>query len=1075
MRNGAFTGRRLSIPFSRIPDLLEHQAERIPDEPAILAPGRVPLTYSLLYQHVQKTARSLRALGIGRRDRVAIVLANGPELPVAILAVAASATCAPMNPAYQSDDAEKYFADLRLNALITQADIDSPARRVALSRGVRIIDLSPALDAEAGLFTLWSDHEDAAVDESVRPDHVAILLTTSGTTSRPKVVPQTHANICAGAFGNVAALNLTENDRCLNVLPLFHGHGLDATVIASLAAGASVVCTPGLDAKQFCKWLTDFRPTWYSAVPTMHQAILAQATQIRERKPDCQLRFVRSSAAPLPPRLFKELEQTFETPVIEFYSMAELAGAPIACNPLPPSQQKPGSVGTPVGLDVTIRDDGGDVLPSGQTGHIVVRGPGLISGYDCNPEATRDAFADGWFKTGDVGSFDEEGYLFLTGRSREMINRGGEKIAPRQVDEVLLEHPAVAEAVTFAVPHPTLGEDVAAAIVLRPLATASPKDIRQFAKARLAEFKIPREVLFVNEIPKGPTGKVQRVGLAATLGLGSGTEGSPAYVAPRTALEKALAEVWAEILHLEKIGIHDDFFALGGDSLMATRVLIRLSEIMHFEVELSSIFEAPTIAELAERIEILIHAAAPPRSPLATERVPRQNGIAAASFTQERIWELQNLLPELPFFNVLNVLRVTSSCDVVVLERSINDIVRRHEILRTTFTAVDGRCVQVVAPELIIPLRFDDLRALPPLKIEAAVHELVREELSHSFVLERSPLIRTRLVRLTEHSHLLLIAMAGIIEDGWSLGVLVNELVALYEAFSAGRASPLAPLPIQYADFADRERRWRSYPNIVAQLTYWEEQLRDPLPVMTFNRGRRKRKIDDFTTAQRQVVLPAKLSEAAKNFSQREGVTLFMTLMAALKTLLHCYTGMDDIRVATDVANRNRPETEGLIGPIANTVVLRTNLAGDPSAREVLRRVRATTLGALANQDIPFDAVVEVLERDRAIDPAAVAQVKMSLQNSSLRAVSGSDHGLGLEEVVPGMALPLVTVTTFDVTFTLRESAKGLVGTCEYKPHLFRAEAIERLLQDFQQVLERMVVQPERPISVITASSNRRS
>ena len=861
----------------------------------------------------------------------------------------------------------------------------------------------------------------------------------------------------------------------MNVLPLFHGHGLDATVIASLAAGASVVCTPGLDTKQFCTWLTDFRPTWYSAVPTMHQAILAQATQICERKADCRLRFVRSSAAPLPPRLFKELEQTFETPVIEFYSMAELAGAPIACNPLPPRRQKPGSVGIPGGLDVTIRDDDGDILPFGQTGHVVVRGPGLISGYDGNPGATRDAFADGWFKTGDVGFFDEESYLFLTGRSREMINRGGEKIAPRQVDEVLLEHPAVAEAVTFAVPHPTLGEDVAAAIVLRPLATASPKDIRQFAKARLAEFKIPREVLFVKEIPKGPTGKVQRVGLAAKLGLGSGTEGSSAYVAPRTALEKALAEVWAEILHLEKIGIHDDFFALGGDSLMATRVLIRLSEIMHFEVELSSIFEAPTVAELAERIETLIHAAAPPQSPSAIDRVPRQNGIAAASFAQERIWELQNLLPELPFFNVLNVLRVTSSCDVAVLERSINEIVRRHEILRTTVTAVDGRCVQVIAPELIIPLRFDDLRALPPLKIEAAVHELVREELSHSFVLERSPLIRTRLVRLTERSHLLLIAMAGIIEDGWSLGVLVNELVALYEAFSAGSASPLAPLPIQYADFADRERRWRSYPNIVAQLTYWEEQLRDPLPVMKLNRGRRKRKTNDFTTAQRQVVLPAKLSEAAKNFSQREGVTLFVTLMAALKTLLYCYTGMDDLRVATDVANRNRPETEGLIGPIANTVVLRTNLAGDPSAREVLRRVRATTLGALANQDIPFDAVVEVLERDRAIDPAAVAQVKMSLQNSSLRGVSGSDHGLGLEEVVPGMALPLVTVTTFDVTLILRENAKGLVGTCVYKPYLFGAEAIERLLQDFQQVLERVVVQPERPISVITASLNQRS
>ena len=339
-------------------------------------------------------------MGIGRHDRVAVVLPNGPELPVAILAVATSATCAPINPAYQSDDVEKYFSNLQPTALITQAGIDSPARRVALSRGVRVIDLLPTLDAAAGLFTLAGKRLGASVDESALPDHVAVLLTTSGTTSRPKIVPQTHANICAGAFGNVAALNLTENDRCLNILPLFHGHGLDATVMASLAAGASVVCMPGLDTKQFCTWLTDFRPTWYSAVPTMHQAILAQATQIRERKVDCRLRFVRSSAAPLPPRLFKELEQTFETPVIEFYSMAELAGAPIACNPLPPRRQKPGSVGIPVGLDVTIRDDDGDILPFGQTGNVVVRGPGLISGYDRNPEATRDAFADGWFKTG---------------------------------------------------------------------------------------------------------------------------------------------------------------------------------------------------------------------------------------------------------------------------------------------------------------------------------------------------------------------------------------------------------------------------------------------------------------------------------------------------------------------------------------------------------------------------------------------------------------------------------------------------------------------------------------------------
>jgi hypothetical protein len=383
--------------------------------------------------------------------------------------------------------------------------------------------------------------------------------------------------------------------------------------------------------------------------------------------------------------------------------------------------------------------------------------------------------------------------------------------------------------------------------------------------------------------------------------------------------------------------------------------------------------------------------------------------------------------------------------------------------------------MQVIAPELTVPLTFDDLRALPAEKVEAAVHEFVRGELSHAFVLERSPLIRTRLVRLAERSHLLLIAMAGMIEDGWSLGVLVNELTALYESFSAGRASPLMPLPIQYADFAESERRWRSYPNIVAQLTYWEAQLRDPLPVMNLTRGRRKRKIDDFTTARRQVALPPKLSEAAKNFSQREGVTLFMTLMAALKTLLHCYTGVDDVRVATDVANRNRPETKELIGPIANTVILRTSLRGDPTVREVIRRVRATILGALANQDVPFEAVVEALERERGIDPAALAQIQMSLLGSSMLAVSGSHGGLGLEEVVPGMALPLVTVETFHVTLILRDSAEGLVGTCVYKPDFFGARAVDRLLRDFQGVLECMVVQPTRPISEMAVSSKRRN
>jgi hypothetical protein len=512
---------------------------------------------------------------------------------------------------------------------------------------------------------------------------------------------------------------------------------------------------------------------------------------------------------------------------------------------------------------------------------------------------------------------------------------------------------------------------------------------------------------------------------------------------------------------------------LGGDSIHATRVLIRLDEILHVEAEVSLIFDAPTVAEMAEHIEPLIRTTtAASQAPSAIARAPRYDGTASPSFTQERLWHLQQLLPDLPFFNALYLLRVTPSCDAAVLERGINEIVRRHEILRTTFAAVDGGCMQVIAPQLAVPLAFDDLSAMPHAKMETTVREFVRQELSHSFDLENGPLIRTRLVRLAEHTHFLLITMSGLTEDGWSLGVLADELAALYDAFAAGRASPLAPLPIQYADFADWQRRWRSYPDLVAQLAYWEGRLHDPLPVMQLAGNSRAADNDDFSTARRQVALPAELSEAAKDFSQREGVTLFMTLVAALNTLLHRRTGEDDVRVATDVANRNHPQTEGLIGLVANTVILRTSLHGDPTAREVLRRVRATTLGALANQDLPFELVVEALERDRAIDPAALAQVQISLQTHSLRPVASSGHGLAFEEVDPSMMLPLLTMTTFGVILMLRDSTKGLVGTCVYKPHLFSADAIDRLLGDFQQVLEHMIAQPERAISMIPVSSN---
>jgi acyl-CoA synthetase (AMP-forming)/AMP-acid ligase II len=346
------------------------------------------------------------------------------------------------------------------------------------------------------------------------------MLHTSGTTSRPKLVPLSQINLTTSARNIAASLDLTAADRCLNVMPLFHIHGLIAAVLSSLGAGGAVVCTPGFDAFKFFDWLRDSKPSWYTAVPTMHQLILQRARGRGDVIESNRLRFLRSSSAALPPSLMEQLEQAFDAPLVEAYGMTE-ASHQMACNPLPPGERKPGSVGRGTGVELAVMDERGALLPGGDSGEVVIRGASVTRGYESNPEANAGAFADGWFRTGDQGYLDSDGYLFLTGRLKEIINRGGEKVSPREVDEVLLQHPAVEQAVTFAVPHPRLGEEVAAAVVLLGGETAGERELREHAARHLAGFKVPRRIVFVDEIPKGPTGKLQRIGLAQQLGLGS--------------------------------------------------------------------------------------------------------------------------------------------------------------------------------------------------------------------------------------------------------------------------------------------------------------------------------------------------------------------------------------------------------------------------------------------------------------------------------------------------------------------------------------------------------------------------
>lgn len=491
------------------------------DLPAIGAPGRDWLSYDGLRALTGEVTKSLNGFGVDADDRVAIVLPNGPEMATAFACVAQVATTAPLNPAYREDEYAFYLEDLKAKALLVEDGYDGPAFQAARTLGMAIIRLSVPDGAPAGYFTLSSDMSGPARTRAPEASDIALILHTSGTTSRPKIVPLLQSNVAASAQHIRASLDLETRDRCMNVMPLFHIHGLIAAVSASLSAGASIFCTPGFNALNFFAMLQESDPTWFTAVPTMHQAILTRAGRNTDIIENARLRFLRSSSASLPAQVMVELEKTFGAPVIEGYGMTEAAHQ-MASNPLPPRAQKPGAVGVEAGPMVRIAHELEDRLMEG-TGEVVISGPNVTPGYEGNPEANAKSFfmADGarWFRTGDQGAFDADGYLHLTGRLKEIINRGGEKVSPLEVDGVLLDHPDIAQVVTFALPHPKLGEEVAAAVVLSEGSTATERDIRDFAATRMADFKVPRKVIILDEIPKGATGKMQRIGLAEKLGL----------------------------------------------------------------------------------------------------------------------------------------------------------------------------------------------------------------------------------------------------------------------------------------------------------------------------------------------------------------------------------------------------------------------------------------------------------------------------------------------------------------------------------------------------------------------------
>jgi len=608
-----------------IDKLIRRQATR-GESVALTSPGRKPLNFRQLDELTSKVAAQLRGLGASRSHRLAMAIPVGPEAITCQLSVMRQAVSIPLNPASREAEFENDLARTKADCLLVDAAGVPAALKAARNLGIPVIKVRPEPDGPAGTFTLERGAElgPPTVWTEQQPDDVALIMQTSGTTGSPKRVPLTHANLTFSAGHSVASTRFSPNDRLLAAIPVHHIAGV-THVLITLISGSGLCCLPGVHAARFLDWMDEYRPTWIFVPPAVLRELVEHARRRRDVIERCSLRLVRSGASALPPQLLAEAEEAFQAPVIDVYGMTETAPR-IACSPIPPGRRKPGSVGLPDGPEVMVMTSSGEPAAYGETGEILVRGPNVMRGYEDDPEANRKAFLNGWFRTGDLGWRDAEGYLFISGRIREQINRGGQKVSPAEVEAALARHAGVLEAVVFPMPHEKLGEQVAAAVVLRPGAETSERELRLFVTSTLADYKVPARIVFLPEIPKTDGGKIQRLELARMLGprlIPGSAPAAAGFVAPANPVEMKLARIWREVLAVDRIGIHDDFFGLGGDSFSAALLLTEVQAefaLAGGDLERIDFLDTPTIASMAQAIER--SATGCERSPVQPERLP---------------------------------------------------------------------------------------------------------------------------------------------------------------------------------------------------------------------------------------------------------------------------------------------------------------------------------------------------------------------------------------------------------------------------------------------------------------------
>jgi amino acid adenylation domain-containing protein len=1073
--------------------LFERQVARTPDGIAAVG-AEQHLSYATLNARANQLAHYLRALGAGPETRVGLCLARSPALIVGILGILkAGAAYVPLDPTHPQERRAFMLEDSQAKVLIiaTEAPRGRGSGVGGQDGAILVPDARPRTPEPWSVVDLVVDapmiarQPTANPPAQTRPDHLAYLIYTSGTTGRPKAVLVEQHNLAHVLCASQRQFQFSARDVLPWIAPAVFDIALFELFNPLLVGGTTVVLTSDevLDLPRLLAVL--MRCTALHSVPGLMQQIVRAIAASPQGPPAYdQMRMIFVGGELVPPALVAQMQATFRRAAITvLYGPTE--GTIISTHYRVPRGQPTERplIGRPLAnVQTRLTDRQGQPVPIGIAGELRLAGAGVTRGYWQRAELTHEKYvtAEGqrWYRTGDLARYHADGQIEFLGRLDEQIKLRGYRIEPGEIATVLRSHADVRECVVsvsedapgmqrlVAYVVPTEDErrrtqddrrgtidHAPTTVVLRRSSLVS--ELRAFLAARLPDYMIPSAFVLLDALPLTPTGKLDRRALPTPATRLPDEQ----LVAPRTPIEEVLAGIWVEVLGVAQVGVEDNFFTLGGYSLLATQVIARIRDVFQIELPLRTLFEAPTVAGLAAQLARSQRAnaglLAPPLQPAV------RSGLLPLSFAQQRLWFLDQFAPGSANYSIPTPVRLTGALDRAALHASFCALVRRHETLRTTFRLVDGQPAQVIALPAALLLPHVDLGALPPTEREAVAQRLVRAEARQPFDLARGPLVRTTLLEIDAQTHMLLITMHHIISDGWSVGVLIRDLAALYAAATSRQPAPLPDLPIQYADYASWQQAWLQGDVRDAQLNYWTRQLAGAPPMLDLPLDRPRPLVQTFRGAQQQVIVPAPLMGALQALSQREGVTLFMTLLANWQMLLARYSGQDDIVVGSPIANRTQRATERLIGFFVNTLVLRTDLRGNPSFLALLQRVRSVCLGAYAHQDLPFEQLVDVLQPVRDLGRHPLFQVMFIVQNAPMPALD-----------VPGLTLRPVPVETqianFDLTLSVTESAAGLVATWEYNTDLFDAPTILRLAGHLQALLAGTVAEPARPIAALS-------